>query len=626
MANNTGRAIQTKIHPDFLDTVGKSFKFKHGKGIAEWLKNSLDQYLRLLKSKEESLTGNWPVFVHLIDGANQSKGPNLAVIDFGGTSYHAIEKFFLYWGDTSAASHGKTIKDVALTGGHGNGGKFYMREMWRDGARFLTWKKGKATSLVVQKMNNGETGYFEIEDRDMPWQDALNLALPVSEHLGGINEIVEYLQNHLPKIVDELENQKRGFSVIVGRRAIQTMSSNDVVVGGRWKHQQLIDEICDAQQARRPIRELSITVFVNGQVKIDRLMPYSIEEDENWPSETHVVPGTVVSAIKAGLSDVGVLTIYKSANQLTGRLKDLNSLFITDGKGNPIASYPIHELSLPGYSPIANFIHGELQLNFSEISQIVTNDRERLVDSPATQTILEFVTEKIWERIKVIEKTIRENKIKEDLDLAAKLNETLNKHAQRFLQQVQTEILVDYVTSDSGGGAGSGGTGDGGIDEGSGGKGKRKHGQGGEKGKGGDMESSGEAKHVQHSRFPRMLLSGYDPDPAGNNGESRDLTDRHPPLYQADVDRPYNVWWLNTSHPYAAMALKKAGGPKGLAFKSHHLSMFRDMVQREALRMLQRRQAELPLDRIENELDEKSNRFLAELPIEIIESLFEQDE
>ena len=266
MSNKIGRAIKTKIHPDFLDTVGKSFKFKHGKGIAEWLKNSLDQYLRLLKSKNESLTGNWPVFVHLIDGTNQSKGPNLAVVDFGGTTYHSIEEFFLYWGDTSAATHGKTIKDVALTGGHGNGGKFYMREMWRDGARFLTWKKGKATSLVVQKMDNGETGYFEDEDKNMPWQDALSMALPMSEHLGGTNELVEYLQKNLTNIFDELESQKRGFSVIVGRRAVQTMSSNDVVVGGRWKHQQLIDEICDAQQARRPIRELNITVFVIGQV------------------------------------------------------------------------------------------------------------------------------------------------------------------------------------------------------------------------------------------------------------------------------------------------------------------------------------------------------------------------
>lgn len=623
MTYKTGRAIQTKIHPDFLDTVGKSFKFKHGKGIAEWLKNSLDQYLRLLKSKDESLAGNWPVFIHLIDGANQSKGPNLAVIDFGGTTYHSIEKFFLYWGDTSAATHGKTIKDVALTGGHGNGGKFYMREMWRDGARFLTWKKGKSTSLIVQKLENGETGHFEVEDENMSWQDALSLALPMSEHLGGTRELIEYLQSNLTSIFGELENQERGFSVIVGRRAVQTMSSNDVVVGGRWKHQQLIDQIRDAQQARRPIRELNIAVFVNGQVKIDRLMPYSIEEDESWPNETHAVPGALVAALKAGVSDAGTLIIFKSANQLSGRLKDLNSLFISDIKGNPIASYPIHELSFPGYSPLISFIHGELQLNLLEISQIVTNDRERLVDSPTTRAILDFVAEKIWERVRVIEKSVRENKLKEDLDLAARLNETLNKHAQRFLQQVQTEILIDYVSNDSGGGVGSGGSGEGGINKGSGGKGKRKEGKGGGTGKGGDVETPGESKRAHRSRFPQMLLSGRDPDPSQNNTETKYLTDRHPPLHQDDIDRTFNVWWLNTTHPYAANALKRAGGPKGLAFKSHHLSMFRDMVQREALRILQRREAELPLDRIENELDEISNRFLAELPIDLIESLLE---
>lgn len=623
MSNAIGRAIKTKIHPDFLDTIGKSFKFKHGKGIAEWLKNSLDQYLRLLKNNQESLDGNWPVLLHLIDGANQSKGPNLAVIDFGGTSYHAIEKFFLYWGDTSAASHGRTIKDIALTGGHGNGGKFYMREMWRDGARFLTWKMGKATSLVVKKMDNGETGIFEFEDKNIAWKDALATALPISESLGGAKEIIEYIQSNLSNIFEELESEKRGFSVVVGRRAVQTMSSNDVVVGGRWKHQQLIDEICDTQQARRPIRELCITVFVNGQVKINRLMPYSIEEDENWPGETHIVSGSLVAALKSELSDAGVLTIYKSANQLSGRLRDLNSLFISDSKGNPIAVYPIHELSLPGYSPLVSFIHGELQLNFPEISQIVTNDRERLVDSPTTQLLLRFVTEKIWERIQAIEKATRESKIKEDLELASKLNATLNKHAQRFLQQVQTEIMVDYVSTDNGGGFGDGGFGTGGVGDGSGGNGKRKDGMGGGKGEGGGKEEPGETKRARRSRFPQMLLSGRDPDPSRAGEDTKHLTDRHPPLHQDDIDRIHNVWWLNTTHPYAARALKKAGGPKGLAFKSHQLSMFKDLVQREALRILQRREAELPLDRIENELDEISNRFLAELPIDLVESLLE---
>ena len=211
---------------------------------------------------------------------------------------------------------------------------------------------------------------------------------------------------------------------------------------------------------------------MNNQVIIERLIPYSIEIDENYPNETHVLPGNVVSALKTGLSDAGSLTIFKSANQLTGRLKDLNSLFISDSKGNPIASYPIHELSFPGYSPLLSFMHAELQVNFVEISQVVTNDRERLVDSPTAQLILEFVAHKIWEKIQIIEKINRENKTKDDLELAAILNDTLNKHVQRFLQQVQTEILIDYVPSDVGGGFGGGGSGSGGERKGAGGKGK----------------------------------------------------------------------------------------------------------------------------------------------------------
>ena len=49
--------------------------------------------------------------------------------------------------------------------------------------------------------------------------------------------------------------------------------------------------------------------------------------------------------------------------------------------------------------------------------------------------------------------------------------------------------------------------------------------------------------------------------------------------------------------------------------------MFRDVVQREALRLLQRRERELDLDLVENELSEISNRFLADLPYDLVREL-----
>ncbi len=614
------RRIKTRISPDILDTIGRSFKFKHGKGIAEWLKNSLDQYLRLVELSEESLPGGWPVIVDIIDGKGQSKGPNIGVIDFGGTTFKRIEEFFLYWGDRSAATHGGSINTAAVTGGHGNGGKFYMREMWRDGARFLTWKKGRCTSLVVKKMDDKSTGYFEIEDATIGWREALEVALSVDEHLGGAEHIIDYLGAKYSNILLELDNQQRGLSVVVGKRAVQSNSANDVVTGGKWKHQQLIDEIRDAQQARRPLRELSISVIVNGQLQLDKLTRQSIEEDPQWIVEESAV--SVAGDEGSALTEMGVLRIYNSANQLTGRLKDLNALFISDGNGNPIAFYPIHELPLPGYSSLLNFIYAELQLEFPGLSELITNDRERLVDSDNTRNIVEWVGSKIWARIQAIEKSIQENKHKQNLETASKMNDSLNKHAQRFLKQVQSEIMVDYVSDSQGGGPGSGGTGTGGTGETSGDGSQRTKGKGGTEGTGGSLETSGNSKRVRRAEFPKMLLSGYDPDPAKENGDTKHLTDRYPPLSQDDIDRVHNIWWLNTTHPYADKTLKR-GGPDGAAFKSHHLSMFRDMVQREALRILQRREAELPLDRIENELDEISNRFLAELPWELVQDLLD---
>src|SRR5687767_10088081 len=120
--------IQTDISPDIIDTFGRQFRFRHGKGIAEWLKNSLDNYLRLRHGGQETLPGSWPVFLNLIDGERKRPGPNLVLIDFGGTTFENVRSFFLLWGAHAAATLGGAATGAAVTGGHGNGGKFYMRD------------------------------------------------------------------------------------------------------------------------------------------------------------------------------------------------------------------------------------------------------------------------------------------------------------------------------------------------------------------------------------------------------------------------------------------------------------------------------------------------------------------
>jgi hypothetical protein len=613
MTKNSVELVETVISSDILDTIGKSFKFRHGSGTVEWLKNSLDQYLRLRKLRRERLRGNWPVLVNLIDAPTARSGPNLAVIDFGGSSLNDIKDFFLVWGLRSAATHGRAV-EASVTGGHGNGGKFYMREMWKDGARFLTFFDGRASALVLQRRTDGKSGYWEFRDKSCSWRQAIALAMPQSEGLGGSEWAENYLQAKLPAVVADLDAGHRGLSVIVGRRAIQVLSSNDVVRGGRWDSQRLVDAIRDAPQARRPVRELAITIFRNGTPAVDRLAPEAIAPDPNWTTKTLDVPVDLLrdAGFKSADQTIGRLTLTKAAVPLTGRLRERNSILVLDGADNPIASYALRALPIPGHSPLLEFFNGDLALTFDGLDRLVQNDREQLVNTSTTHALLDWVANRLWDECRQIEESRRAAAKRSDLEIAAILNDQLNEHAKRFLEELQTQIFVDIVTTEEGGGPGKvAGPGDGKGGRGTGGQGS-----------GGTQEIPGSTEARRRPRFPQVLLSGHDGDPSKDFKETKYLTDRHPPLDQDDVDRKYNVWWINTEHPFARATMEH-GGPKGVPFKSYQLHMFRDVVQREALRYRQRREAELSLDRVENELADVSNRFLAELPHDVVSSILE---
>lgn len=605
--------ITTRISPDFLDTIGRSFKFRHGKGIAEWLKNSLDAYLRAASVGNESRTGGWPVFLWLMNGNKGRPGPHLAVIDFSGASFDEVDQFFLHWGDTTASTHGGNVRTSGLTGGHGNGGKFYMREMWKNGARFLTWKDNSLSSLVVERKKDGTTGYWESKNAHQnDWRYALRAAFPTEDGLSSPDVLFDHLETTEPELVVELDKKQRGLSVVVGRTAKQVLSSNDLVAGKKWNIQRLIENIRDASQARRPIREMQIAIFVDNELKLEQLSVVTPPDDPEWPAKKLDLPGRTIDLEQ---EIIGRLIIQKTSEQLVGRLRDRNGVMVVDRRGNPIGWYAMSELAVP-VVPAGRFIHGELTLDFPGLGDIIQNDRERLIGSERTSRILQEVSELIAKQLDDIEKAERERERESQLDSAAVLNDSLNEHARRFLEKLESDIFADFIEDPEGGGAGPvgsgiGRTGDGDAADGNGG------GSGGESGgSGGTGIVEGGSRRHRRPKYPQVLLSGQDEDPA-SPGETKYLSKTHPPLYQDDEDFRSNVWWINANHPFAAKALEH-GGAQGHMFKSHQLFMFRDVVQREAMRMLQRREAEVAVDRLETELDEISHKFLGELPIDVV--------
>lgn len=122
---------KNEIDDHLLDIIGNEFKFDHEKGLAEWLKNSVDAYITSDIPDSEQY-----VIIRAKDGSKDDA--ILEVIDFVGMEQSHIEKALKRWGDPEAAKRGLNKR---VYGGHGNGGKFYMRQMFLS-SHFVTYKNG----------------------------------------------------------------------------------------------------------------------------------------------------------------------------------------------------------------------------------------------------------------------------------------------------------------------------------------------------------------------------------------------------------------------------------------------------------------------------------------------------
>ena len=607
------RRIEATFSPDVLDQIGKDFRFGHGKGVAEWLKNSLDAYLVRRQEGSESRSGGWPVHIHLADG------PDLALIDFAGATHDDVKDFLLTWFSTSAAARGGRADPSSLTGGHGNGGKFYMREMWKRGARFCTWLDGRATSLVVDRATDGTCGFWELENRRMEWQDALEEA--VRDSAVSATDVMQYIRTGDSQAAAELDAADRGFTAVIGLGGRQILSSNDTVSGRRWQHRKLLEAVRTAPASYRPLQELNIRVAYQGGSIVDPLRPEQIKEDQQWVPRWSELPRALPAAHGSGIVDltgepdstVGSLVVRKARASLTGRRTVRNQVMVIDPAGNPVGSIPIASLQA-GHTDHTRFLFCELQVRFPEIEEHVENDRESFRNSPQMTALKRWLRDRVSECAEQLADDARQTERRKELETAARLNTELTKYAQRFLRELEAEVMVDWLDEEGGGQGGDSG---GGAGRGQSGGGSG----GGNEGGGGRTDTPGTSTRVRRPRFPRILLSGYSDDP-GQPGMSRELQPGHPPIYQNEQDVLQNVWWINTSHHYARAAIE-AGGPNGQTWKAYHLFMFRDVVQIEHLRMLRRYDAEMPLDQLENELLQRSSEFLGQLTQELAESILE---
>ncbi len=653
------------IDDHLLDIIGNEFKFDHEKGLAEWLKNSVDAYITsdVPDSKQY-------VIIRMKDGNKNDAA--MEMVDFVGMDQLHIDKAFKRWGDPEAAKRGLKKK---VYGGHGNGGKFYMRQMFST-SHFVTYRGGYLNIFGFnEKRKYGFADGFKA--KKMKPAEAIKLA--------GIYDI--FFPNEIKKMIVSGEV---GFTVV---RGIGPESMKNKVKFGR-----LMSRLKNHPQARRVLSRINVWVSHNNDdyilLKPDELKPLTGFETPRIfeiPKELkHLSDGeeTVISMVNKKYSLPGRLIVKTSEEALArgSKLGDLNRVDIV-GEIGVLASYQLLEIGISVF-PQASFLYGECECPILEDPEMdcVKNDRTKLVENHRSRALIEWIGSKIDEVAGEIVAKERSDQEVDQKKISAAFNDYLNKWKDRFMNK----IIGDLAQSDGN----NFGNGDDDkelkrkileVPEGSFAfsfpeaeiiKGEEKkitlkasspepipigsiiilesnsekitvtdkelkirvdtirvtpRGEsvavlntyvgGDEVGAEGrltarvgkfkaemvlrvvDQKSSDKSKKP---KTPRVLLSGVHPDPLGiSPGGTVTLTERNPVVYQRVQDVAEGIYWINTQSPLAKAILSKYAD-HSVRWRDYLFQRYVDIFVKQILHELQKRDPEgFKADAVDNALDTK---------------------
>lgn len=537
-----------KYNDNFLD-VTNVFN-THEKGLPEWIKNSLGAYIR------EDIEDRY-IIIRFTDGERR-RPATIECIDFVGMVKDDFESF-KEWGNPNASSRGL---NKFTFGGHGNGGKYYMRQLFGS-SHFITFKNSKINIFGFSE-NNKKYGFAEgFEDKKSTLEEALNLA--------NIDKSI------IPSdVYEEMRQGKRGFTVVIGFKPHKLQYSKLPV-------EKICEKLRNHPQARRPLKYSHVVIVHNGRtlfkpLAVNEIVPlegfeeiYTFEAPERYFSKSL---NKEINFSENGYSH-GVLALRTARDPLRGNEEELNSVDIETLKLGPIASYRMAVIGSLQYYSQAQQIYGEC--NFPILDkyekELVQNDRVFLNDSELTTALLEWIRSCIDELGKKIFDSIAEAKRNEALEITDEFNNLLNNWKNQFLKKLLAEILGGTNPGSSTGGPGEGGSGGGtnNVSNTKGGLGSGGSGGGGE----GEQKKPG-------LRAPIVLISERSTDP--------DFPDQEPPIFperfniieqrQEDVSR--GIYWINIRKPMAKKILLEYGAdsPK---WRNYLFQRYVDIITTNAL-------------------------------------------
>lgn len=575
------------IHENVLDLFGKEFKFDHAKGIAELLKNSVDAY-----TLEDVPDAKQQIIVLFYLQKKSLK--SISVLDFVGMTKKKIDEAYKRWFDPSASKvDAEAIKKEKQTlGGHGNGGKFYLREMFKY-SKIVSYRNGKLNVFGFDE--NRQFGFDP---------DYTDVHCSVDEAI-EISELFKYpnIFNYLKEII----HKKKKFSIVIGENPKPAQGTNNIEL--------LFNKLVSHPQARRIIQWKKVYYSTNYQSKPIHFTAPKLIAKKNFENpfqftcpERLIFDGEEIIMYK-NISHQIKLTLKTSEEPLKGlKYRGWNSIDFL-GEVGVLANYEIHELGNYFKTFLySDFIYGECSCPIMQIEDYVRNDRSKFTEGPKKDALLEWVRSCVEEVCIKMEEQARKEHKHLNLKQTSELNKLLNQWKNRFLQKTLKEKL---------GGMGILGV-EGSEEIGWSVNDKSTSTNRNEK-KIGDQGGTDKRKR---STFPVVLISSFDKDP--ETGETVECDPRHNAIYQRPIDVKRGIYWINTSKKFAQQILEKYGSVS-VRWREYLFQRYIDIIIKEYLIDIGKVEVNLTSDFVTNELEKKISEILDSAVEDLERFLFQEE-
>jgi hypothetical protein len=388
----------------------------HEHGLPEWFKNASTAYARdNVPTEHRVLT--------LLFGQQRADGRRyIVLLDHVGMTVEDVEQRFAHWGDPDAHL-GEGAAEEVLEGGHGNGGKCYMTQMFEHLSFLHTVKKGRGCRYGFVG-DDPHPGYF-------PDKKSAR-GFPVSTATGELQRVlgefgVEF--RHLPEEVRTAAAARDGFTIVAG--------ISPKHLEGNEAERKLVDDILGHPQMQITVQKTRIYVLVNGRPVKD-YAPITLPpiDPHDYAPEPKLIPipdelvdprSGQKCRTREAKGPQGQLVLRTSKVSMKWSLKSRHHITYLS-RQRPVAFLRMENVSR---SIWVDKMYGDCRLD--SLAEYETPDRSILADAPLTRAIENWIRERILEYEAEFKKRDRLEASQEQKNKIQELNQVLDRWKNKFL-------------------------------------------------------------------------------------------------------------------------------------------------------------------------------------------------